>query len=525
MTTRQEATSVAAPGESLEALPGAIPPTLRRYLASLSTECRRQLLDALEEAALSGALLLDDGSQGAVADALAEMERGDRAVEYPALWRGVCFPAEHALTDAWEGASRWDIPRAALGALYTFTRVRMPEWAILSEGFRTAGSGRARYLVMCAAMSMAGSFLEQEAADADLQDALRRRAGLNAADAIRVVRLFASLVTVGPGFLDSVGEAFGLPVEELTCLPLLPAEMRRPIPFDAAAVRQVAGRYVQLPAAVENQNQLVATQTALLLRNPSEILNLIPARLRQNEDLLLASGFVGIVEYVAARLERHARELRFHLRQWDRCALDDVEFLTHAAAACDLAEQYDRESRALARLVRLGTRSVLGARVRDAERDVIDALIHQALPICWIGVQATSIYALTPLERPRPPAPPHRLANEAQLFRFIATATLLIERSNNRLALDNLRSAVSGFVNTLMVSLKQSWFLDYRADRADAIAMAGHFLCVLGALERSNDIRDLTARLARQRIAPADAMPCKGRCRKACGAWLGSRAG
>lgn len=496
---------------------------LRRYLASLSSDCRRQLLDSLEEAAIRGARLLDGGSQSTVAELLGEMERGDRDVEYPALWRGVCFPAEHALTDAWEGASRWDVPRTALGPLYTFTRVRMPEWAILSEGFRTAGSGQARYLVMCAAMSIVGSFLEREAVDEALQEALRRRAGLDADQATRVVRLFASLMMVGPGFLDSVGAAFGLPVEELTCLPLLPVEMRRPIPFDAAAVRQVAGRYVQLPAAVENQNQLVATQTALLLQNPSEILNLIPARLRQNEDLLMASGFAGIVEYVAARLERHARELRFYLQLWERYTLDDVEFLPHARNVTELVEQYDRESRSLVRLARLGTRSVLGARTRDAERDVIDALIHQALPICWVAVQATSIYALMPLERPRPPAPPHRQENERQLFRFVAVAAPVIERSNNRLALDNLRSAVSSFVSALMASLKPSWFLAYRADRADAVAMAGHFLCILGALERGADIRDLTTRLARQQIPLEDAMPCKGRCRKACGNWIAGR--
>ena len=216
--------------------------SLRRYLASLTSDCRRQLLDALEEAAMSGGRLLDDGQQGAVASLLTEMEKGGRDIEYPALWRGVCFPAEHALTDAWEGASRWDVPRTALGVLYTFTRVRMPEWTILTEGFRTAGSGQARYLVMCAAMSMVGSFLEREANDPALHEALGRRAGLGGGDAARVVRLFANLVTVGPGFLDSVGEAFGLPKEELTCLPLLPVEMRRPIPFDAAAVRQVAGR-------------------------------------------------------------------------------------------------------------------------------------------------------------------------------------------------------------------------------------------------------------------------------------------
>ncbi|MBV5336121.1 hypothetical protein JZU48_03815, partial [bacterium] len=367
--------------------------------------------------------------ESTVATLLGQLDRGVNNIEYPALWRGVCFPAEHALTDAWDRLSRWDIPRTILGALYTYVRVRLPEWELLHEGFHTAPSGRARYLVLCAAMSLAGPFLVDNADDEVLVEALRRRTQLSTDDIVRSVRLFARLVTIGPGFLDSVGAAFNVSVEELTCLPLLPAELRRPFAFDAAAVRLVASRYAQMPSAAENQNQLVATQTALLLDNPSEVLNLIPTALRRNDEDLLKSGFAAICEYVVSRLERHARECRFFLPMLTEYGLGDIEFLAHARNVAELVEQYGRESRALSRLVRIGSRSAWGVRVRRAEEEIIDCLIHMALPLCWVGVQSTSVYALMPLDKPRPLPPPHQLENEKQLFRLIMALTPIIDRA------------------------------------------------------------------------------------------------
>jgi hypothetical protein len=490
---------------------------LRSYLQTLTPDCRRKLLEALEESALRGAPLLTGTSEATVAYLLSQMERAPET-SYPALWRAVCFPTEHALTDAWVGLTRWDIPRVMLGGLYTYTRVRLPEWSMMEESFRSVSSEHGRYLVMCAAMALVGAFIEREAEDGLLVEALRRRTDLDADAIVRSSRLFARLVAVGPGFLDSIAEAFEIPVEELTCLPLLPAEMRRPVAFDAGAIKSVAGRYVKLPAAIDNQNQLVATQTALLLRNPSEILNLIPPRLRSNEDELVRSGFLGICEYVISRLERHAREIRFFMGLWNGYAITDEEYLPHVRNLTDLAEQYGRESQALARLVRLGPRSPLGVRVREAERDVIDCLIHMAMPICWIGVQSVSVYALLPLSKPRLLPSPTQQESEKQLFRFITAVSPLIERGSNRMALSNLRSTVNSLVNSLMTSIKPSWFLSYRTDRAEAIAMTGHVICILSALERVADARALVDRLVQQRIPPAEAVQCKGNCRHSCAA-------
>lgn len=490
---------------------------LRSYLKGLSADCRRQLLDTLEEAAMRGSQVIGGAPEATVATLLGELERGVTDIEYPTLWRGVCFPAEHALTDAWEGLSRWDIPRPVLSALYTYVRVRLPEWSMLLAGFHGAPSGRARYLVLCAAMSLVGPFLTDHADDPVLLEALHHRTRLETDDILRAVRLFARLVTVGPGFLDTIGAAFDVSVEELTCLPLLPAELRRPFVFSPTAVRQVASRFARMPAAAENQNHLVATQTALLLGNPSEMLNLIPAALRRDDGLLAGSGFAAICEYVVARLERHARECRFFLPLWTAYGIGDVEYLAHARSVTEIVEQYDRESLALIRLVRIAPRGPWGERLRQAERDIIDALIHTALPVCWIGVQATSIYALLPMDKPRRLPAPHQLQNERQLFHFITAATSVIDRSNNRLALDNLRSTLSSFVNAMMGSIKPSWYLSYRLDRDDAIAMTGHFLCLLGALERAGDIRMLMQRLKQQRLPLAEVLPCGGNCGRACG--------
>lgn len=497
---------------------GTVAAPLRAYLRTLSPESRRQLLDTLEEAVMRGDSVITGGaSEITVASFLGDLERSDLHLAYPPLWRGVCFPSEHALTDAWDQLSRWDIPRVALGALYTYVRLQLPEWAMLLQGFHTAPSGRARYLVLCAAMSLVGPFLTENADDAVLVDALRRRTRLAEDEVVRAVRLFARLVTIGPGFLDSVGEAFGLPVEELTVLPLLPAELRRPFHFDQAAVRQVASRYAQMPSATENQNQLVATQTALLLRNPSEVLNLIPASIRRSEEALAGSGFAAICEFVVSRLERHAREVRFFVSLWAEYGIEDPEYLPHAMNVTEIVEQHDRENLALLRLVRLDLRSPWGMRVRQAEKDLLDCLIHSALPLCWTGVRTASVYTLTPMDKPRPLPGDHQLENEKRLFRFIHVITPIIDRSNNRLALDSLRGTLSGVISALVASLKPSWFLSYRKDRDASVAMAGHVLCLLGNLERVGDVRLLAQRLNQQRIPLQEALKCEGKCRRPCG--------
>lgn len=489
---------------------------LRTYLATLSPECRRQLLDTLEEAAIRGARLFGGSSESTVATLLGEMDRGNRLLDVPDLWRAVSFLADHALTDVWDNVSAWDIPRTAVAALYTYTRIRLNDWAELDAAYHAAEPGRERYDAMCAAMLQAGRFVAANADDATLVETLRCRTKLPRDEIIRIALLFGRLAAVGPGFLNSLGESLSIPPHELADLPLAPADARQKWGLDAMTLRRVAARCAKLPTMVANQNQLLASQLSLFAPNPAELLNLIPPKMREQADLE-QSSFAGLCEFVVGRLERHARECRLFASKWLERDLTEAEFIQAADVVIDIVEQYKRESAALGRLVRLSRLPAWSRRATQARSEMVDVLIHTVVPACWAGLRALSIYTLLPMDKPRNLPMKRQLENERQLFRVIAAISPVIEESGNRQALDGLRAAVASFVGAILASIKPTWFLAFRSDRGDALAMTAHFLCILGALGRGGDISVVTGRLRQQKIKTAELMPCQSACGRSCG--------
>lgn len=489
---------------------------LRTYLATLSPECRRQLLDLLEESAFRGDRLFAGNSESAVATVLGEMDRGARQLDLPDLWRAVSFLADHALTDVWEKLSVWDIPRTAVAAYYTYTRIRLGDWEALDAAYRAAAPGRERFDAMCAAMARAGRFVAANADDAALVETLRCRTKLPADDIIRMTLLFGRLAAVGPGFLASLGEALSIPPHELADLPLAPADARSKWGLDAMTLRRVAARCAKLPTTVANQTQLLASQLSLFSPNPAELLNLIPPKIRDQADLE-QSSFSGLCEFVVGRLERHARECRLFASKWLERDLTEAEFVNAADVVIDIVEQYNRECVALNRLVRLSRLPAWSRRAAQARSEMVDVLVHTVIPACWAGFRAMSIYTLLPMDKPRCLPMKRQLENERQVFRVIAAISPIIEESGNRQALDALRAAVASFVGAILASIKPTWFLAFRSDRGDALAMTAHFLCILGALGRGGDISVVVGRLRQQKIKPADLMPCQSSCGRACG--------
>jgi hypothetical protein len=497
------------------ALKASVALPLRSYLGSLTPGCRRQLLDMMEEAAIRGSHLFAGKSESTVATLLGEMDRGGRVLEVPDLWRAVSFLADHALTDVWDNLTRWDIPRTAVAAYYTYTRIRLPEWEGLHQTYREATDGKERFEAMCAAMVGAGRFVAANADDRALVVALRHRTQLPADQITRMTLLFGRLAAVGPGFLSSIGETLSIPPEELADLPLATPEKRRKWGLDAAGVRRVAVRYAKLPLQVAQQNQLLASQLALLTPNPSDVLNLIPPPIRQGAGLG-QSSFAGLCEFNVGRMERHARECRLFAQMWAERDLNEDDYLRVAQIIVELAEQYHNEGLALGRLIRLSLYPDWNKRVNKARSEMLDVLVHTVLPICWNGLRAMSIYTLLPIDKPRNLPIKRQQENEKQLFRVIAAISPVIEESGNRQALDALRGAMGSFINAVTASIKPSWFLAFRTDRGEALAMTAHFLCILGALGRGGEITSISSRLSQQKIKVADLMPCNTTCGKAC---------
>ena len=489
---------------------------LRTYLATLSPECRRQLLDMLEESAFRGDRLFAGNSESTVATLLGEMDRGKRQMDVPDLWRAVSFLADHALTDVWDKLSVWDIPRTAVAAYYTYTRIRLADWGELDAAYRAAPPGLERFEAMCAAMLRAGRFVAANADDATLVETLRCRTKLPSEDIVRMTLLFGRLAAVGPGFLTSLGAALSIPPHELADLPLAPADARNRWGLDAMMLRRVAARCARLPTTVANQTQLLASQLSLLSPNPAELLNLIPPKMREQADLE-QSSFAGLCEFVVGRLERHARECRLFASKWLERDLTEAEFIDAAEVVIGVVEQYKRESAALGRLVRLSRLPAWNRRAGQARSEMVDVLIHTVIPACWAGFRAMSIYTLLPMDKPRSLPMKRQLENERQLFRVIAAISPIIEESGNRQALDALRAAVASFVGAILASIKPTWFLAFRSDRGDALAMTAHFLCLLAALGRGGDISVVVGRLRQQKIKPAELMPCQTSCGRACG--------
>lgn len=489
---------------------------LRTYLAALSPECRRQLLDMLEESAFRGDRLFTGESESTVATVLGEMDRGERRLDVPDLWRAVSFLADHALTDVWDNLSAWDIPRTAVAAYYTYTRIRLDDWGAMDAAFRAAPAGRERFDAMCAAMARAGRFVAANADDATLVETLRCRTKLPAEDIVRMTLLFGRLAAVGPGFLTSLGEALSIPPHELADLPLAPTDARAKWGLDAMTLRRVAARCAKLPTTVANQTQLLASQLSLFSPNPAELLNLIPPKIREQADLE-QSSFAGLCDFVVGRLERHARECRLFASKWLERDLTEEAFASAADVVIDIVEQYKRETAALNRLVRLSRLPAWSRRAAKARSEMVDVLVHTVIPACWTGFRAMSIYTLLPMDKPRSLPMRRQLENERQVFRVIAAISPIIEESGNRQTLDALRVAVASFVGAILASIKPTWFLAFRSDRGDALAMTAHFLCILGALGRGGDISVVVGRLRQQKIKPADLMPCQSSCGRPCG--------